>query len=67
MYSQFSLISVPVPPLSYLGSCRGKWRPERKKERSTAHVLPTLAVLAVSVVKSLLKSSPLLYISAFLS
>lgn len=32
MYSQFSLISVPVPPLSYLGSYRGNWRPERKKE-----------------------------------
>jgi len=31
MYSQLSLISVPVPPLSYLGSYRGKWRPEIKK------------------------------------
>lgn len=62
MYSLLSLISVSVPPLSYLGS--GKLRPEIKKHSTCT---ANSAILAVFVVKHLLKSSPLVHISAFLS
>lgn len=58
MYSLLSLISVSVPPLSYLGS--GTRRPEIKNSTCAANS----AILTVSVVKHLLKSSPLVHISA---